>query len=300
MRRLPRLDYLITESPPLLLGPTGIALARLKRARWILNVSDLWPDSVATLGVTRSGLVLNAARALERFCYRHAWMVTGQTPGIVRAVIKRAPSTRTRHFSNGVDLALFGESFDDARRSDATCTFVYAGLHGLAQGLDRVVEAAALLDPRDHVRFDFVGDGPTKDALVDQAVRLGVRHMRFFDPVPHDRIPKLLAGADVVIVPLKLPIEGAVPSKLYEAMAAGAAVLLVAEGEPASLLAEAGAGITVQPGDAAEIADAMKRLIADPQARVCMGQRGRTFVQRFDRGRINDELVSVLEAELTA
>jgi colanic acid biosynthesis glycosyl transferase WcaI len=295
---LPRVDYLITESPPLFLGPTGFVLSRLKRARWILNVSDLWPDSVVMLGITSSPVALRLARALERFCYRHAVLVTGQTRGIVQAVGMRAPNVKTHYFPNGVDIDLFNEPAKQAEGTADDCKFLYAGLHGLAQGLDRVLDAAALLESRDGAHFDFVGDGPTKEALVARAAAMRLGAVRFLDPVPHRQVPALLAEADVAIVPLALPIEEAVPSKLYEAMAAGTAVLLVADGEAVRLLEEAGAGVAVPPGDAEKIAQAMERLIADPEERARMGSRGRAFVERFDRRAINDGLISLLESGL--
>ena len=104
---LPRLDYLLTESPPLFLGISGYLLSRWKRARWIFNVSDLWPESAVRLGFLQEGLSLRLSQALEAFCYRKAWLVTGQSRSILADIQERFPGVRTVHFSNGVDTVLF-------------------------------------------------------------------------------------------------------------------------------------------------------------------------------------------------
>jgi glycosyltransferase involved in cell wall biosynthesis len=298
--RLPRVDYLITESPPLFLAPVGYLLAKLKGARWILNVSDLWPEVWEKLGLGVPRPFIRAAQAIERFCYRRAWLVTGQTRGILEGVSKSSPKTYTRYFPNGVDTSLFSAtpvpSSGSRSREDRRCTFAYAGLHGVAQGLDQLLAAVARLGDLD-IEVVFVGDGPEKGALMERAQRLALRSVRFLDPIEHREVPGLLANADVALVPLRLALEEAVPSKLYEAMAAGLPVLLVSVGEAERLLTEARAGLTVAPGDTHALADAMRFLAANPDVRREMGERGRAFVTaRFDRQRINDEFVTFLES----
>ena len=300
--RLPRVDYLVTESPPLSLAPIGLLLAKTKRARWILNVSDLWPDSIDLLGVRAPGSLMRAARALERFSYRRAWLVTGQTKGIIEAVATRSPRTSVRFFPNGVDTRRFvpgpgAKSASSSAAANDACNFVYAGLHGLAQGLDQILEALAVVD-RPEVRVTFIGDGPEKTALLERSKRLGLKTVRFMDPIPHDEVPAALSRADVALVPLRIPIAEAVPSKLYEALAAGLPVLLISRGEAERLIEEAGAGVTVQPGDIDGLAGAMRFLADEAAAREEMSSRGRDFVaRRFDRKRINDELIDFLEAQ---
>lgn len=138
--QLPRVDYVFTESPPLFLGPTGFLLSRLKSGRWIFNVSDLWPQSAVDLGLVRRGMLLRAAEALEAFCYRNAWLVTGQSREILASIGSRFPKVETYHLSNGVDAELFQPSNDT--RNGSGCRFVYAGLHGVAQGLEHILDAA--------------------------------------------------------------------------------------------------------------------------------------------------------------
>ncbi|MEJ2648328.1 MAG: glycosyltransferase family 4 protein, partial [Sedimentisphaerales bacterium] len=148
---LPRADYLITESPPLFLGISGFLLSRLKRAKWIFNVSDLWPESAVRLGVIGEGFPLTISEKLELFCYQKAWLVTGQSAEILRGVKHKCPKGNTFHLSNGVDSTLFrpelrsGDLHNELGEG-VECVAIYAGLHGIAQGLNQIIEAARMLN----------------------------------------------------------------------------------------------------------------------------------------------------------
>lgn len=303
--RLRRLDYLMTESPPLFLGLTGFLLARLKRARWIFNVSDLWPETAVRLGVVREGWALSAARRLESFCYRKAWVVTGQSREILEDIERRFPRVRTYHLSNGVDTSLFrperrsaaarARLLESAAGDQVACVAVYAGLHGTAQGLDQILAAVARLDGRGPLTV-FIGDGPEREALIRRKEELRLDRVRFLDPLPREEIPALLASADIALVPLKVPLPGAVPSKVYEAMASGVPVLLVANGEAADIVRSAGAGLVVAPGDIDGLADGLRRLANNVSERRTMGEAGRrAAVAQFDRRQIAARFLRYLE-----
>lgn len=305
---LPRgLDYLLVESPPLVLGATGYWLSRLKRARLIFNVSDLWPESPARLGVLRRGSrAFRAAEALESFCCRRAWLVTGQSQTIVEDIRRRFPSTRTFHLSNGVDTRRFspGSYTPAARRvlaAEREVVVLYAGLIGLAQGLDQVVAAAKAVADDAGLRFVLLGEGPERSRLVAQATAAGLQNLAFLDPVPFREMPSLLASADIIVITLKTDIPGAVPSKLYEAMASGKPVILVAAGEAAEIVRSHGVGIAVEPGDIQGLVRTIRDLRADPALRAQLGQQGRiTAEKHFDRDEICSRFIELLQDALAA
>lgn len=301
---LPRLDYLLTESPPLFLGPSGYALARIKGARWIFNVSDLWPESAVRLGVIGPGVALQMAERLEAWCYRHAWLVSGQSTGILSDIQARFPEVPTYHLSNGVDTAKFTSNpersaWRERIAHEGECVILYAGLHGMAQGLDQVLEAARRIGREVRARFVLAGDGPEKRSLVTKARELGLSNVRFLDPVPRAEMPALLNAADIAVIPLKVHLPGAVPSKLYEAMAAGVPVVLVGEGEPADIVRDTQSGIAVRPGDANGLESAVRRLASEPALRAMCGANGRrAAVARFDRNQIADAFITHLEKQM--
>jgi glycosyltransferase involved in cell wall biosynthesis len=297
--RLPRLDVLITESPPLPLGISGFLLSRLKRARWVFNVSDLWPQTAIALGSLRDGRLTELAYELEAFCYRHASAVSCQSREIQASINERFARVRTISFLNGTDT----ERFSPARRAetfwqdligDGPPVAVYAGLHGACQGLDQLIDAAERLQD-DHLRIVLVGDGPEKKALVDSSSARRLRNVTFVEPQPKEAMPALLASADIAVVSLKTRLPGAVPSKLYEAMASGLPVVLVAEGEPAEILRSTNAGIAVNPGDVDGLADALRRLARSDGERARLGAAARAAaVERFDRRPILDRFIEEL------
>ena len=297
-----RLDLLLTESPPLFLGLSGRWLSRICRARWVFNVSDLWPESVVSLGVVKDSMALRAAYALEAWCYRNAALVTGQSRSIVAHIRRRFPSVKTFHLSNGVDTTVFHPAAgrDDVRRvlrDGRACSVLYAGLHGLAQGLDHVLTAATLLEGAD-IRITLLGDGPLKVTLRARADAERPGLVRFEAPRPADEMPLWVGSADISLVTLGMSIPGAVPSKLYEAMAAGRPIVLMAEGEAAEVVREADCGLVVAPADAEGLAAALRRLADDPELRHRMGTNGRRSAETlFDRDAIVRAFAEQIEAE---
>jgi colanic acid biosynthesis glycosyl transferase WcaI len=302
---LNRADFLLVESPPLFLGLSGLWLSRVKRARLIFNVSDLWPESAVQLGfVRRHGLLHRVSTRLESFCYRHAWLVTGQSKSIVNDIQRRFPGCQTYHLSNGVDLARFATAQDSVElrrdlRANCECLAMYAGLHGAAQGLSQVLDAAESLKEESRIRFVLIGDGPEKKMLVDEARERDLQNIEFLTLRPSKEIPSLIAASDVILVPLKSYIPGAVPSKLYEAMACGKPVVLVADGEAAEIVREYGAGLTVEPGDIEGLATALRTLAAQPVLRRVFGDNGRRAAeQHFNREKIVSRFRGFLEQQV--
>jgi glycosyltransferase involved in cell wall biosynthesis len=298
---LRRGGVLITESPPLTLGPAGALITRLGRCTHVLNISDLWPRSLVEMGVLRNGPLVRASEAVEALSYRSAALITAQSPDIVREIRQRFPDRDVRLLSNGVDTDRFRPDLrSDAVRSSLGASHAvlvtYAGLHGLAQGLDAILDAAHRLRGKSGVEFLLIGDGPAKPRLVDRARELGLKNVRFLPPAPRDRIAALLASSDIALITLSQSLLGAIPSKVYEAMASGVPIVAATGGGAAEMVGEAGAGISVQPGDAAEIADAVARLAADPALRGHCGAAGRRLAcERYDRRIWIDRLAHYLE-----
>lgn len=302
---LPRPDYLLVESPPLFSGLSGTWLSWLKRARLIFNVSDLWPESAVRLDLINAGGISHRLGVtLEALCYKQAWLVTGQSKSILANITERFPRQRVFHLSNGVDTRKFGPSCETSKArkklaDNNQCVALYAGLHGLAQGLDQLLIAAAMLQEDKGLCFTLIGDGPEKVKLMTQATSARLTNVRFLDSVPASEIPALLAAADVALVILKTDIPGAVPSKLYEAMASARPVILVAEGEAAEIVRKHQAGINVVPGDTQGLARALQTLRANPDLRHTMGVNGRRAVEMlFDRTKIVTRFREYLETNL--
>jgi glycosyltransferase involved in cell wall biosynthesis len=214
-----RPDVLFVESPPLFIGFAARRLARRWKSPYVLNVSDLWPQSAIEMGVVKPGVATRMAGRLELSLYRHAAGVTGQSEEIVESVAARSPGTPVEVITNGVDPSRFGPGVvDDAARvligSEPGPVFLYAGLFGLAQGLDQILDVAASLPPEVPGRAVLVGEGPVREALQARIDRERIGRVRLVPAQPRERIPALLAAADVAVATLGMKLQGAVPSKI--------------------------------------------------------------------------------------
>ena len=298
-----RPDLIIVESPPLFDVIAARILAQYKRCPFIFLVSDLWPESAIQLGILRNRLLIRLAEWLEWSTYQRASLVWAVTDGIRQSLLQRRLSTEQVFLlTNGVDTTKFLPLPKAQARAelgwDNRFTALYAGTHGLAHGLTTVLEAAESLRDYADIRIVLVGDGAAKADLVAQAQRRDLKNVTFLEPQPHERMPLLLASADVCLVPLRKValFEGALPSKMYEAMACARPIVLGVEGEARRMAEqEAGAALAVEPENAEAMAEAILYLKEHSEVAEALGQRGRAFVEaRFDR----EQLTSALEARI--
>jgi len=300
-----RPDLLFVESPPLFIGYAARYLSRRWRCPYIFNVSDLWPESAIRMGIVKPGLATRLAERFELAMYRNAIGVTGQSEEIVESVRRRSPGTPTQIITNGVDTLVFGENrADEAARSllgpEPGPIFIYAGLLGLAQGLDQVLDIAASTPDSVPGRFVLVGEGPEREHLLKRVDRESISRVRILPAQPRDRIPALLAVSDVALITLRTSIPGAVPSKIYEAMASSLPILLIADGEAARRVEAAGCGLAVPPGDLKRARDACQRLATDEVLRRRLGNAGRQAAETlYNRVRIANRLDEFFRSLLT-
>jgi glycosyltransferase involved in cell wall biosynthesis len=285
-------DVVMVETPPLFLAGAAIAYAKAKRARLVLNVADLWPDSAIELGALKSPAAIRAARMVERAAYRSAAAIACPTEGIFNTLETRPESVgKAALVRPAVDLDRFDPAHSGAERPpSAPLRVLYAGTVGMAHGLGALLDAAELLATRPGapaVEVTIAGDGADRPALRERLARTGLAGVRMLGAVPSDRIPRLYAETDVAVVMLRdVPLfHGALPTKMLEAMAAARPVVLAARGEAARVLEGAGAGVVVAPEDPAALVGAFADLAADPRHRGALGAAGRRAVEReFGRG----------------
>jgi glycosyltransferase involved in cell wall biosynthesis len=258
------------------------------------------------MGIVKPGVATWAAERLELQLYRSAAAVTGQSSEIVGSVAERCPLTRTEVITNGVDPDRFGKQFADAAArellgSEPGPIFIFAGLLGHAQGLDQILDIAAAMPAEQPGRFVLVGEGPERQHLEDRIAREKITRVRLVAAQPRERVAALLAGADVALVSLGMTIPGAVPSKIYEAMASSLPILLIAEGEPARRIEAADCGVAVRPGDLAAAQQAVIKLASDPALRAKLGAAGRRAAETtYNRNVIGKKLDQFLRSLLSS
>jgi glycosyltransferase involved in cell wall biosynthesis len=303
-----RYDAIYCTSPPLFAGGAGLALHFLRRIPLFFEVRDLWPESAVEMGELNNRRAIQLSAWLADQCYRHSRKIVVVTAGIRAALLNKGiPPDKIELIPNGANTDLFQPQPDAAaalrqQLNLENCFVVlYAGILGLAQGLETVLDAAALLHTHPHIQFLFVGTGPREQALHDYAQHLNLSNVRFLGQKPREAMPAYLSLADVAVVPLRdVPVfEGALPSKLFDAWACQCPTLTSIRGEAQKLVAEAGAGHFVTPEHPAELAQAIVNLNEQPEERREMGQRGRAFViQHYSRQAQARHLVTLLEQEI--
>lgn len=301
--RLPKADYMICESPPLFLGITAVLISKLKRSKLVFNVSDLWPESAERLQIISNSFLISLAYTLEKWIYKNAYVISGQTKGIVQSITSRFPGKKIVWFPNGVDVDFFEgehEDFTWRKMLDLAAedfVLLYAGIIGHAQGLDVILQAAEILKTTP-VKFIIVGDGPERERLVSLAKENSLLNIIFQPNLQKAKIPSLIKACDAYIVPLKKLdlFKGAIPSKLFEPLALGKPILLGVDGEARELFIEqGGAGLYFEPENAAELADQIKLLITNRALAVYLGKQGQQYVKaNFDRHRIHEKFLQNL------
>ncbi len=287
--RLGAVDVVIASSPTLFSAVSGLAMARLKRAAFVLEVRDLWPEAFVEVGVMRPGPHVRLLAGLARFLYARADRVVVVTDAFAdRLAEQGVPRSKLRVIPNGADTRAFSPEADGretrtALGLDDAFLVAYVGSHGLSHGLGAVLDAAAR-QPDAH--YLLVGDGADRQRLLAERERRGLANVTMLPSVPKQQVPGIYAAADVCLVPLRdVPIFGAfVPSKMFEIMAAGRPIVGAVQGEARAILERSGGALVVDPEDAAGLASAVDRLRNDPVLRAELGRRGRAFVERcYDR-----------------
>jgi glycosyltransferase involved in cell wall biosynthesis len=296
-------DLAFATSTPLTAAIPGIVAKLIRRKIFVFEVRDLWPELPRAMGVIRNPLVLLLMDGLERAAYRMADGCIGLAPGIVDGIRKRAPDgKKLALISNGaepVPARCDSVAIDGISAGDFVA--VFAGAHGLANGLDAVLDVAAILERRGDSRIKvlFIGDGMCKRALVERARSEGLSNCLFHDSLPREELAAVYSRADVGLMVLANVAEfshGTSPNKFFDYLAHGLPVINNYPGWVADLIVEWSCGLVVEPGQPEAFANALHSLADDPLRARSMGAQARNLLaEKFDSGKLADQFVQFLE-----
>ena len=297
-----KVDLVWGTSPPIFQSVTAWTLARLKGARFLFEVRDLWPQFAVAVGVLKNPVLIRASEWLERFLYRRADQVMVNSPGFVDHVKQRG-AMRVELIPNGADPSMFkpsdnGEAFRRAYQLGEKFVVLYAGAHGMSNDLDVVLESARLLVDEPKIQLVLLGDGKEKPALMQRAGQMGLTNVTFVPSVAKSEIPKALAAADACIAILK-PLDEyktTYPNKVFDYMAAGRPIALAIDGVIREVLEDAGCGLFAEPGNSVALARVIRGLASGPRKSRAMGLKGRRYLEEnFSREKIGNQLVQLIE-----
>ena len=302
-------DVIFVYGSPYTTAIAGWVHSKIRGVPYVFNVLDLWPEALEASGLMPSRLAAWLVGAGARLIYRSAAAIVVVSHGFRSHLIELGVQPeKISVVSNWVDTDLYkpverSEEEREKRGMSGHFNLLFAGNVGPAQGLETVLEAAALLRDRTDIQFLIAGDGVSLAGLKNQAQRLGLENVRFLGRLPESEMPALFAAADVLLVTLKRhPLfDITIPHKIFAYMASGKPILAALSGESADIIEQAGAGRGIPPGDPENLARTvveMARLNADELA--AMGAHGRAAVcERYSRARLTQQTATVLSEVAT-
>ncbi|WP_313472162.1 glycosyltransferase family 4 protein [Stutzerimonas nitrititolerans] len=300
-----RYDLVFATSTPLTAGIPGIFARWLRGKPFVFEVRDLWPELPKAMGVIRNPLVLGAMSILEWISYRSAHRLVGLSPGIVDGIARRGvPRGRIALIPNGCDLDIFAGEVEPWRPEQVKpddLLAVFAGTHGIANGLEAILDVAAELKrrTREDIKLLLIGQGKLKPALQERTRREGLDNVLFHEPVNKARLAGLMAGTDVglqILANVPAFYYGTSPNKFFDYIAAGLPVLNNYPGWLAGMIRENQCGFAVDPENPQAFADALEQAANERSALLAMGKRSRLLAEReFDRERLSNQFVDWLE-----
>lgn len=300
-----RYDLAFATTTPLTAGIPGIFARWFRGKPFVFEVRDLWPELPRAMGVIRNPLVLGAMSVLEWVSYRSAHRLVGLSPGIVDGIARLGvPRERIALIPNGCDLDIFAGEVEPWRpwqvKPDDLLA-VFAGTHGVANGLDALLDVAAELKQRDRsdIKLMLIGQGKLKPALQDRAIRENLDNIVFHDPVNKARLSGLMAGADVglqTLANISAFYYGTSPNKFFDYIAAGLPVLNNYPGWLAGMIRDNQCGFAIEAEDPQAFADALEQAANDRAVLKVMGVRARVLAEReFNREQLGNRFVDWLE-----
>lgn len=301
-----RYDVVFATTTPLTAGLPGIFARWLRFKPFVFEVRDLWPELPREMGVITNPVVLWAMSVLEFVSYRSAHKLIGLSPGIVEGIAKRGvPKDRIALIPNGCDLDIFAgevEPWRPAEIAETDLMAIFAGTHGIANGLDAVLDAAAELKKRGctDIKILLIGQGKLKKTLQKRAETEGLSNIIFHDPVNKARLAGLMASTDIglqVLANVPAFYYGTSPNKFFDYIAAGLPVINNYPGWLAGMIEEHELGYVVPPEDPVAFADALEVAAANKMKLKEMGERARQLAeQKFSREILAVKFVEWIES----
>lgn len=299
-------DLMFASSTPLTAGIPGIVMKRFKNKPFVFEVRDLWPELPREMGVITNPLILKAMSGLEWASYHSADRCIGLSPGMVQGIARRGiEEGRITTIPNGCDIDLFKPR--DIPRTEIPGidendrVAVFTGAHGIANGLDAVLDAAAVLleKGRPDIKLVFIGEGGKKQDLIARKEREGLDNCLFLDPIPKVELPNLLNAADVGLMILdNVPAfyYGTSPNKFFDYIATGLPVFNNYPGWLADLIQEHNCGEVVPPEDPDAFVRGLIKMVDDPEMMEQQGENARKLAEEhFDRKLLGQQFIEFLE-----
>ncbi|MFZ1983083.1 MAG: glycosyltransferase family 4 protein [Desulfatitalea sp.] len=297
-------DVVVSTSPQFFCGLSGFFVARLHRCPWVVEIRDLWPESIHAVGVVKGRGLVVLLEYIELFLYRAPNFVVAVTHSFKRHMVAKgiAPD-KIAVVPNGADLERFQplekhNGFRQRYHLENKFVVSYVGTHGMAHALESVLHAAKMLEAHPAIRFLLVGDGAERRRLLKMKAQLGLKNLLMLPQQKKEAVPEILAASDACMVLLRKTelFKTVIPSKIFEAMAMHRPVILGVDGESRELVANSGGGLFVEPESAHALAATVLNLSRHPHMAEELGRTGGRYVRdHYDRDHLAQQYLQLLE-----
>jgi len=305
---LPKHDVFISTSPQFFCGLAGYFVKFFRRKPWIIEIRDLWPESIVAVGAIKNKTIISILEYLEKLVYSKSDHIVPVTDAFKAYMLKKGiDESKITVIKNGVDLSFYAPgsvSISNEFGFDLENKFVasYVGTHGMAHHLETALESAEILKDRNDIVFLLVGDGAEKSKLMNLKDKMALNNVVMLDQQGKDKMPLLWALSDVSLVLLKKSdlFKTVIPSKIFESMAMKKPIVLGVEGEVKGMIEEGRAGITIEPENAEQLANAVLELSSNKARYDEYAENGYQYVSKYyDRKvlakRLEDIMLGLVE-----
>ncbi|HEY9136355.1 MAG TPA: glycosyltransferase family 4 protein [Pseudomonadales bacterium] len=304
---LSRKDIVLSTSPQFFNGLAGYPVSKILKAVWVLEIRDLWPESILAVGAMKNKKIISILYAIEKFMYKKADYIIPVTDAFNTYISKIIyPYRKTCVINNAVNNDFFNPKsvdiealteFKQYYALENKFVISYVGTHGMAHGLKTLLNAAKVLRNRKDIIFLLIGDGAEKNALKKIKKELSLDNVLMLPQLPKDKMPMVLGASDISIVHLKRDkaFEKVIPSKLFESMAMGKPVILGVKGEAAKIINQSRSGVCIEPENHLQMANAILALKRDVAGYRKMSNAGMNYVRcNYDRRKLAQDYLNVL------
>jgi glycosyltransferase involved in cell wall biosynthesis len=275
-------------SPPIFQAFSAWLVAFLRRKPFLLEVRDLWPEFIVSMGVFNNPILIKLARMLEMFLYKRATHILVNSPAYKTYIEEKGiPAKKITFIPYGADIQMFHPELDGSHlRQELNLQdkflVLYTGALGQANDIYTILRAASHLKEEEEIQFVLFGDGKERPKLQVEAQKLQLNNLLFAGVRPKHQIPAIIASADVCLAILQdIPMfRTTYPNKVFDYMAAGKPTILVIDGVIRKVIEESQAGVYVAPGDDRQLADTIFALSSQPNRIQTMGTNARSYLEK--------------------
>ena len=298
-------DLVVSTSPQFFCGLAGYFVSRRLGCPWVVEIRDLWPESIHAVGAVRGRGVIGLLERIELFLYQKPHHIVALTPAFKRHMVaKGIPAAKIDIVTNGADLEQFQplpkmNGFRERHKLNGKFVASYVGTHGMAHSLGTVLQAAKLLEAQPQIQFLLVGDGAERENLLKQKSGLSLKNVLMLPQQKKELVPEIIAASDACMVLLRKTelFKTVIPSKIFEAMAMERPIILGVDGESRKIVEESGSGVFIEPESAEQLAQTVIRMSRDAAWTEEIGKTGGEFVRKhYSRDTLAMDYLDVLKA----